>query len=140
MFKGFKEFIVRGNLVELAVAFIIATTFATVIAALVEVIMGLVGKIGGQPDFSEYRPAGLEVGAFINAVVTFVLVAAIVYYFVVVPYNRLKERRAKGEEEPTTPSEEVALLIEIRDLLAARQGAGTSAPAGGVTDTRRPPA
>ena len=58
---GFKNFILRGNLVELAVAFIMAAAFAKVVTATVDLIMGLIGKIGGQPDFNEYKPGGLPV-------------------------------------------------------------------------------
>lgn len=126
MLKGFKEFIMRGNLVELAVAFIIATTFAVVVTELVAVIMGFIGKAGGQPDFSKVTVAGVVIGGFINALITFVIVAAVVYFFIVVPYNKLQERRAAGAE-PAPPSEEVTLLTEIRDLLARdRETPGTS--------------
>lgn len=120
MLKGFKEFIMRGNLVEIAVAFIIATTFAVVVTELVAVIMGFIGKIGGQPDFGSVTLADVNVGHFINALITFVIVAAVVYFFIVMPYNRLQERRARGEE-PAPASEEVTLLTEIRDLLARDQ-------------------
>ncbi len=117
MVKGFKEFIMRGNLVELAVAFIMATAFAAVVKAFVGVIMGLIGKTGGQPNFDNYAPGGLPVGIFITATVTFLIIAAVVYFGVVLPYNALQERRAKGQEEEP-PSDDVALLTEIRDLLA----------------------
>jgi large conductance mechanosensitive channel len=121
MLKGFKEFIMRGNLVELAVAFIIATAFAAVVTALVDVIMGFIGKFGGQPNFDKVAIAGVLVGPFITALISFVIIAAVVYFFVVVPYNKLQERRARGQEpEPAAPAEDVALLQEIRDLLAAR--------------------
>lgn len=121
MFKGFKEFIMRGNLVELAVAFIIATAFATVVTTFTAVILSLIAKAtgGGQPNFNEWAPGGIPVGEFLTALVAFVLIAAVVYFFVVVPYNKLQERRARGEE-PTPPSEEVTLLTEIRDLMADR--------------------
>ncbi len=117
MVKGFKEFIMRGNLVELAVAFIMATAFAAVVKAFVGVIMGLIGKTSGQPNFDNYAPGGLPVGIFITATVTFLIIAAVVYFGVVLPYNTLQERRAKGQEEEP-PSDDVALLTEIRDLLA----------------------
>lgn len=119
MLKGFKEFIMRGNLVELAVAFIMAAAFAAVVTALVDVIMGFIGKLGGQPNFDGVKIAGVVVGTFITALISFIILAAVVYLFIVVPYNKLQERRAKGEE-PMPPSEEVTLLTEIRDLLAAR--------------------
>jgi large conductance mechanosensitive channel len=121
MLKGFKDFIMRGNLVELAVAFIIATAFAAVVTALVEVIMSFISKFGGQPNFDKVKLAGVVVGPFITALVAFLILAAVVYFFIVVPYNKLQERRARGQEpEPEAPAEDIALLQEIRDLLAAR--------------------
>ena len=126
MLKGFKEFIMRGNLVELAVAFIIATAFATVVTTFTAVILSLIAKATGgeQPSFNEWAPGGIPVGEFLTALVAFLMIAAVVYFFVVVPYNKLQERRAKGEE-PTPPSEEVTVLKEIRDLLSARSTGGT---------------
>ena len=130
MLQGFKEFIMRGNLVELAVAFVIATAFAAVVTAFVNVILGIVAIIaGGPPDFDDVKLGNLTVGPFITALVTFVIIAAVVYFFVVTPYNKLQERRAAGQEpEPAAPAEDIALLQEIRDLLAARSnnsGGGT---------------
>lgn len=115
---GFKNFILRGNLVELAVAFIMGTAFATVVTATVDLIMGLIGKIGGQPDFSGWRPGGLSVGAWITAVIAFLILAAVVYFLIVKPYTMAKERYFPTEEEGTPA--DVALLEEIRDLLRAR--------------------
>ena len=123
MVKGFKEFIMRGNLVELAVAFIMATAFATVVTATVAVIMDLIGKAGGTPNFSNYKPGGVHIGLWITAVISFIILAAVVYFVIVVPYNKLRERQARGEE-PSPPSEQVALLTEIRDLLAREQNRG----------------
>ena len=126
MLKGFKEFIMRGNLVELAVAFIMATAFAAVVVALVDVIMGFIGKLGGQPNFDGVKIAGVVVGTFITALISFIILAAVVYLFIVVPYNKLQERRARGQEpEQIAPAEDVALLQEIRDLLAARSSSST---------------
>ena len=119
--SGFKNFILRGNLVELAVAFIMATAFAAVVTATVDVIMGLIGKAGGHPDFSTYKPGGLPIGAWITAVISFLILAAIVYFVIVKPYTLAKERWFPSPE-PGTP-DDVALLKEIRDLLAARSGA-----------------
>jgi large conductance mechanosensitive channel len=70
MLKGFKEFIMRGNLVELAVAFVIATAFAAVVTATVGIILDLIGKAGGTPNFSRYEPGGISVGIWITAVIT----------------------------------------------------------------------
>ena len=118
MVKGFKEFIMRGNLVELAVAFIIATAFAAVVTAFVGVVMSLVAiLVGGPPNFDDVAVGDLVVGPFLTAVVTFLIISAVVYFFVVTPYNKIQARRAKGEE-PMPPSEEVTVLTEIRDLLS----------------------
>ena len=120
---GFKNFILRGNLVELAVAFVMALAFASVVNATVDVIMGIIGKAGGHPDFSTYQPGGILIGAWITAVIAFVILAAVVYYGIVTPYTAAKERWFPSPE-PGTP-EDVKLLQEIRDLLAAQSG-GTS--------------
>ena len=121
MLKGFKEFIMRGNLVELAVAFIIGAAFATVIKTFTDVLMGFIGKIGGQPNFGKVTLAGVNVGLFINAVISFLIVAAVIYFFVVTPYNKIQQRISQGEE-PAPPAADIALLTEIRDLLAGRPG------------------
>ena len=121
MLRGFKDFIMRGNLVELAVAFVIGAAFATVVKSFTDVLMGFVGKVGGQPDFSEVTLVGVNVGIFINSVIAFLIVAAVIYFFVVTPYNRIQERMSRGEETaPAAP--DIALLTEIRDLLAGRPG------------------
>ena len=78
MLKGFRDFITRGNLIELAVAFIIGAAFATVVKTFAEMLMGFIGKIGGQPDFGEVTIAEVNVGQFINAVISFLMVAAVV--------------------------------------------------------------
>lgn len=116
---GFKNFILRGNLVELAVALIMALAFASVVTATVALIMDLIGKVGGTPDFSSYNPGGVSVGAWLTAVISFLIMATVVYFFIVMPYTKAKERFFPSEE-PGTP-EDVKLLQEIRDLLAARQ-------------------
>jgi large conductance mechanosensitive channel len=121
MLKGFKEFIMRGNLVELAVAFIIGGGFATVVTATVAVIMDVVGKLGGTPNFSKYRPGGISLGAWLTAVIAFLVLASVVYFLIVTPYNKIQQRMARGEE-PASPAADIALLTEIRDLLAGRPG------------------
>jgi large conductance mechanosensitive channel len=117
---GFKNFILRGNLVELAVAFVMAAAFAVVVTATVGLLMDVIGKIGGSPDFSNYTPGGVSVGAWITAVISFVLIAAVVYFAIVMPYTEAKERYFPSPE-PGTP-EDIKLLQEIRDLLAAQSG------------------
>lgn len=116
---GFKNFILRGNLIELAVAFIMGVAFATVIKATVELLMGVIGKVGGQPNFVAWYPGGLPFGAWLTEVVAFTILAAVVYFVIVIPYTKAKELYFPAEE-PGTPAD-IALLEEIRDLLAARQ-------------------
>ena len=120
---GFKNFILRGNLVELAVAFIMATAFAAVVTATVAVIMGLIGKAGGHADFSTYKPGGLLIGAWITALISFVIMAAVVYFLIVRPYTSAKERYFPSEADGVPA--DVALLEEIRDLLRQNGAAGS---------------
>ena len=117
--EGFKAFVLRGNLVELAVAFIMGTAFALVVTTFTDTIMGFIGKIGGRPDFTSVTLAGVNVGKFITALISFLILAAVVYFFVVLPYAKAKERFFPSPEPDGTP-EDVALLTEIRDLLASR--------------------
>jgi large conductance mechanosensitive channel len=121
--SGFKNFILRGNLVELAVALIMALAFTAIVTATVDLIMGLLGKVGGQPDFSGWTPGGLPFGAWVTAVISFLIIAAVVYFLIVKPYTVAKEKYFPSEE-PGTP-EDVKLLQEIRDLLAAQRGRPT---------------
>lgn len=120
--NGFKAFLLRGNLIELAVAFIMGTAFALVVKTFTDTLMGFVGKIGGQPDFSSATIAGVNVGNFINAVIAFVILAAVLYFAVVMPYQKSKERFFPAEVEEEGVSEEVALLTQIRDALVQRGG------------------
>ena len=118
--KGFKDFIMRGNLIELAVAFIIGAAFATLVTAFTAIILELITKAGGAPSFDSWAPGGFStVGPFLTALVAFLLVAAVVYFFIVTPYEAAKKRYAKVEED-AAPDENVQLLKEIRDLLAAQ--------------------
>ncbi|GAA2130590.1 MscL family protein [Nocardioides bigeumensis] len=128
---GFKNFILRGNLIELATAFIMATAFAAVVTATVTLLMDLIGKAGGTPDFSTYSPGGVSVGAWLTALISFVIMAAVVYFFIVMPYTKVKDRLFPAEEAGTPA--DVAVLEEIRDLLRAQAG-GTSG-VGGVGTT-----
>lgn len=123
MIKGFKDFLLRGNVVDLAVAVVIGIAFGAVINAFAkDFIGGIIGVIGGSPNFDG---AGLEanggkiiIGSTITALINFVILAAAVYFFVVVPVNALMARRKSGEEpEIQAPSEDIVLLQEIRDLL-----------------------
>ena len=121
MLKGFKDFLLRGNIIDLAVAIVIGIAFGKVIEAFVTIIMDLIGKVGGTPNFSDWVPGGVHVGAFITVLISFLLVAAAVYFMVVLPMNKLAERRARGAEPaPAAPTEEVLLLTQIRDSLQVR--------------------
>ncbi len=116
--EGFRNFILRGNLVELAVAFVMATAFGAVVTATVALILGLIGKIGNQPDFTAWKPGGLPFGAWVTSVISFVILAAVVYFLIVKPYTVTKEKFFPTEPEGTPA--DVAILTEIRDLLASR--------------------
>lgn len=109
MIKGFREFIFRGNVVDLAVAVVIGAAFGAVVAALVkDLLTPLIAAIFGKPDFSalylDMNGSRILYGDFLNALVAFLLVAAAVYFFVVVPMNALQARRSRGEApaDPTT--------------------------------------
>ena len=126
MIKGFKDFLLRGNVIDLAVAVVIGTAFGVVVAAFAkDFIGGIIGAVGGTPDFGTagftVNDSKIILGSTINALIYFVIVAASVYFFVVLPVNKLMERRKSGEEgEVEAPSEEILLLQEIRDLLRQR--------------------
>lgn len=133
MLKGFREFIMRGNVVDLAVAVVIGTAFTAVVTALVkDLLTPLIAAIFGKPDFSNLtfrvNKSTFHYGDFINAAINFVLIAAAVYFFVIVPIKAMNEARAKRraagapEDEAELPSDEAVLLREIRDLLAQRTG------------------
>ena len=114
---GFKNFILKGNLVDLAVAVIIGTAFGAVVTA-------FTAWLTGQLPATEETFKGAELGDgafFVNALIAFLILAAVVYFFVVLPYTRAKERWLPSDA-PGTPAD-VALLEEIRDLLKAQGGA-----------------
>jgi large conductance mechanosensitive channel len=113
--SGFKTFLLRGNLIELATAFIMGAAFTTVVTAFTDVLMAFIGKVFGTATVGHVVVAGVDVAPFINALVAFALVAVVVYFAIVVPYNKAKTMFAKKEAE--APSDEVALLTEIRDAL-----------------------
>ena len=127
VYKEFREFITRGNVIDLAVAVIIGLAFTAIINAIVSgLITPLIGMIGGN-DFSDLdfkiNGSTFEYGLVINAAIQFLLIAAAVFFFIVKPINMLNERRRRGEEpEPEELSDEAALLTEIRDLLRDRSG------------------
>ncbi|WP_068203976.1 large conductance mechanosensitive channel protein MscL [Isoptericola dokdonensis] len=126
MLDGFKTFIMRGNVIDLAVAVVIGAAFATVVSALTEgILFPLIAAIFGEPDLTKVwafkiNGADFSIGLFLDAVLNFLLVAAALYFCIVFPMNKLAERRARGKEpEPApVPEPNVVLLAEIRDLLA----------------------
>lgn len=119
LLEGFRKFISRGNVIDLAVGVIIGAAFGSIVDSLVrDIITPIIGMFGGQPDFSAIKVGSITIGNFINAVISFLIKAAALYYLIVLPFNRFA---VKLTAKPT-PSE--ALLGEIRDLLKR----GTSAP------------
>lgn len=128
MLTEFRAFIMRGNIVDLAVAVVLGIAFGAVVTALVDgLLMPLIAMVVGEPDFSNLHftinDAVFAYGAFLTAVVNFVLVAAAIFFFVVKPVQRLNSTGRQEEliEEPPAPSEDVLLLREIRDLLVTAQ-------------------
>mgnify|MGYP003063770312 FL=1 len=125
MLKGFKEFISRGNVVELAVGVIIGAAFKNIVDALVDgIINPLIAAVIGKPDFSDafiltLNGTDVKFGLLITAIINFLLMALAIYFCIVMPMNALNNRRKKAEDEaPEEPSDEVKLLTEIRDALA----------------------
>jgi large conductance mechanosensitive channel len=119
--KGFRDFLMRGNLIELAVAFIMAAAFGAVVTTFTQLVMDVIGMLGGQPDFSGVTlPGGVNIGRFITAIISFVIMAAVVYFGIVKPYEAVKNRLTKpAADESGAPTTE-ELLEEIRDLLAKK--------------------
>jgi large conductance mechanosensitive channel len=116
--KGFQDFLLRGNLIELAVAFIMGAVFATVVEAFTKIFLDVLGLLVNVEGLSDLTVSGVNVGNFLTAVITFVLTAAVLYFAVVLPYNRFSEIRKKDEPEKSASAED--LLAEIRDLLRDR--------------------
>lgn len=108
MLSGFRDFILRGNVVELAVAVVIGAAFGAVVASFTKDILTPLLGIFGSPNFSDLKfdvgKASVTYGNFLNALIAFILVAAAIYFFVIVPLNRLEEMRQRGQapETPTT--------------------------------------
>ncbi|MFI5050754.1 MAG: large conductance mechanosensitive channel protein MscL [Gaiellales bacterium] len=123
----FKAFLMRGNVVDLAVAVVIGAAFGLVVQAFVaDIITPIIAAIFGKPDFSSLtftiNGSVFRYGDFLNALIAFVTVAAAIFFFVVKPMNMLAARRAAGQEPEAEPAPTVdqQLLMEIRDLLSAR--------------------
>ena len=126
MLKGFKDFISRGNVVELAVGVVIGAAFNGLVTSFTKSFLEpLIKLLSGGNELSgtwKVRDVIFDWAGFINAIITFALTAAALYFLIVLPMNKLAERRARGEEpEPAAPAEDVRLLTEIRDVLVAQQ-------------------
>lgn len=122
MFKEFRDFILRGNVVELAVAVIMGAAFGKIITSVVEdIITPLIGWLGGEPNFSAIKAGPLLIGNFINAVIGFLVIALVVFLIIVKPMNAMMARMKKqAEVSPPAPTVDQKLLTEIRDLLQER--------------------
>jgi len=133
VFKGFKDFLLRGNVVDLAVAVVIGAAFTTVVTAFTTgLIKPLINAIGGTNAakglgfniLGSNDATFMDVGGVINAVINFVIVAAVVYFAFVLPVKHVQERRKRGQEPGPSEPTDVELLIEIRDLLSQQQHIG----------------
>lgn len=128
LLKEFRAFLLRGNLLELAVAFVIGAAFVAVVKALVDdLIQPILAAVGGVSSLSgesfHINGAEFKWGDFVTALITFVVTAAAVFFFIVKPAQIILSRMRTNNEEPATePSEEVVLLTQIRDALSARSG------------------
>lgn len=127
MLAGFKTFVLRGNVVDLAVGLVIGAAFTAVVNGLMNgVITPLIAAIFGQPSITNVwmftlNRAQFSIGLFLDAVLNFLLVAAALYFLIVLPMNKLNERRQRVEGDVAEePAADLALLTEIRDLLAAQ--------------------
>ena len=117
MLKGFRDFVGRGNVIDLAVGVIIGAAFGAIVDSLVkDLITPLIGLVGGTPDFSALKLGPVNVGTFVNAVVAFLIKAAGLYFLIVLPFNRLASKLAAA----APPSPQEVLLTEIRDLIKAK--------------------
>ena len=129
MVKGFRDFIMRGNVIDLAVAVVVGAAFSALIAAFTEAfITPLVNLVlGGGVDAGQIEINGqiINFSLMVNAIITFLITLAVIYFEFVLPKNRYRERleaRKAAEPEPAPePTREEQLLVEIRDLLAAQQ-------------------
>jgi large conductance mechanosensitive channel len=135
MLKGFREFMFRGNVVDLAVAVVIGSAFGAVVTALVkDLITPLIAAIVGKPDFSaiafEINASKFLIGDFINALVSFLLVGAAVYFFVILPMNALMARLKRGEVTPDPTTKKCPECLSDIPVAARRCAFCTSQVAG----------
>ncbi|ONI86250.1 mechanosensitive ion channel protein MscL [Saccharothrix sp. ALI-22-I] len=128
MIKGFKDFLMRGNVIDLAVAVVIGAAFTAIVTAFTtHLINPIIAVFGGNNvnglavQLGNNEKTVMDFGAIITAFINFAIVAAIVYFIFVLPMNKLKERRKRGEEPGPSEPTDVELLKEIRDLLASQR-------------------
>ncbi len=131
MLKGFKQFLMRGNVIDLAVAVVIGGAFGAVVTALVkDLITPLIAAIGGKPDFSaivfQVNGSKFPIGDFVNAVISFVMIAAAVYFFIVVPMNALTARMRRGEAPPDPTTKKCPECLSEIPIAARRCSQCTS--------------
>ncbi|GDY33499.1 hypothetical protein GTS_51320 [Gandjariella thermophila] len=150
-FQGFKDFISRGNVIELAVAVVIGTAFTAIVTAFTNgIIKPFINTLGGNQAVHglgfRVLPGNdatfVDVGGVINAAINFLIIAAVVYFGLVLPMNKLRERRRRGEEKGPAEPTDVELLKEIRDLLkdgqigSAGAASGSATTSGSAADSR----
>lgn len=124
MLSGFKAFMMRGNVIDLAVGVIIGAAFGGIVDSLTkDIITPMIALAGGQPDFSAWKVWTLGVGNFVNAVVNFLIKAAALYFVIVLPFNNFAARLAAAPAPPPPPPPTEEYLREIRDLLAKGRAA-----------------
>ncbi|GAB3445702.1 large-conductance mechanosensitive channel protein MscL [Actinophytocola sediminis] len=151
MLKGFKDFLMRGNVVDLAVAVVIGTAFTAIITSITEhLIQPLIAAIGGTnikglswTIVEGNDKSTIDFAAVITAGINFLIVAAVVYFILVFPLKKLQERRRRGQEPGPAEPTDVELLMEIRDLLRQQQrpmgGQGQQPPLGQQYPPQQPP-
>ena len=140
MIKEFRDFVMRGNLVDLAVAFVIGAAFGTVVAALVaDLITPLIAALGGEPDFNaldfEINGSTFRYGHFLNTLLTFLIVAAVVFFLVIKPFNALMDRFAAKPPEGLTTRECPECLSSIPAAAGRCAFCSAEVPRGGTIDT-----
>ena len=126
MIKGFKEFVMKGNVVDLAVGIAIGVAFTTLVAAFGTYFVNPIVAVAGGDNARGFgfeitnEATFVNIGAIINALIVFVVTMAVIYFAIVVPMEKMQSLRRRGEEEPEATPEDIALLREIRDALQRR--------------------
>lgn len=121
MLEDFKKFLLKGNVVDLAIAVIIGSAFNQIVNSMVsDVLTPLIGLLGGSPDFSSLKIGPIWIGKFINAVLNFVIVSAVIFFGIIQPMRKLQELKSKKDkkvEEPVVIPEDIKILREILEEL-----------------------